>query len=277
MDSKKKQNGYWDNFANVELEVLAFIEECGTPSIMPKNPELCQAGRLDLTHAIQKHGGYAVVAKRLGLTCAKQSIGHWDDFSSVESEVFLFIKKHGSPGVMPMIDELRKAGRGDLDKAIQKHDGYRAVAERLGLKLAYTKRPLGYWNDFANLEREFLAFVQKHGTRGVMPTNLELRKAGRNDLANAVHEHSGCAAVAERLGLKLAYARKLRGYWNDFANVKRELFAFIEEHGTPDVMPTQDELKKAGRNDLADAIHKHSGYAAVAERLGLQLASFVTS
>jgi len=60
------------------------------------------------------------------------------------------------------------------------------------------------------------------------------------------------------------------GYWNDFVNVKRELFAFISEHGTTGVMPTQNELQKAGHRVLALAINKHGGLMVVAKRLGLK-------
>src|SRR5438445_749981 len=139
---------------------------------------------------------------------------------------------------------------------------------------AYRKKPQGYWNDFANVERELLAFIEDHGTPGVMPTQDELTKTKRGDLKNAISKkHGGYPAVAERLGLEFTCTAKPRGYWSDFSNVERELLAFIKEHGTPGVMPTAAELAKAGRGDLTGAIsNHHGGYLPVAEQLGLKLA-----
>lgn len=51
-------------------------------------------------------------------------------------------------------------------------------------------------------------------------------------------------------------AQKPPSYWGDFANVERELLAFVAQHGIDRVMPTKHELKAAGRNDLYDAISK---------------------
>jgi hypothetical protein len=63
--------------------------------------------------------------------------------------------------------------------------------------------------------------------------------------------------------------RKSPGYWEDFSNLKRELLTFIETQGTPGVMPTGQELQKAGRGDLLNAIPNHGGWQSVAECLGL--------
>lgn len=80
MDSKRKPNGYWDDFANVECELHTFIEEHGTRGVMPTKPELEKAERSDLSNAIRKHGGYPAVAERLGLqlTYSRKSPSYWD-------------------------------------------------------------------------------------------------------------------------------------------------------------------------------------------------------
>src|SRR2546426_2117028 len=116
--------------------------------------------------------------------------------------------------------------------------------EAQGGEVAYGRKPQGYWNEFASVERELLAFIESHGTPGVMPTNTDLGKAGRSDLQNALAKHGDYPSVAARL--RLACAKKQQGYWDDFANVGHELLAFIEEHGTPSAMPTSVELGKAG-------------------------------
>jgi len=64
--SSQKPRGYWDDFANVETELRAFIAEHGTDGIMPTVSEL-DAGYSSLTYAIRKHGGISTVAERLSL------------------------------------------------------------------------------------------------------------------------------------------------------------------------------------------------------------------
>ena len=70
-----------------------------------------------------------------------------------------------------------------------------------------------------------------------------------------------------------------RGYWQDAANVERELRAFMGLYGISARMPTTRELLSKGANSLYMAINKHGGFNAVAERLGLpatQRYKFVT-
>jgi hypothetical protein len=273
MGSTRKPTGYWADFSNFERELLAFIEEHGTPGVMPTDKELRKARLGNLPDAISKHGGYAEVAERLGLTYNRKRPGYWDDFSNVKRELLAFIQEQGTHGVMPTQDELMKAPQGTLPSAIQKHGGYAVVAKRLKLELTYTKKTLGYWDDFVNLERELLAFIAKHGTPGLMPTNEELRKAKQSSLSAAIQKHGGYPAVAERLELGFAHIAKPPGYWDDFSNVERKLLEFIQEYGKQGVMPKDNELRQAGQSSLSVAIGKHGGYSAVAERLGLRAAN----
>ena len=97
--------------------------------------------------------------------------GFWTVFSNLERELLAFIMKHGTPGVMPTVKQLRQYGFGCLANAIDKnYGGVRKVAERLGLELACTRKTIGFWEDFTNVERELLAFTVKHGTPGLMPS-----------------------------------------------------------------------------------------------------------
>ena len=61
-----------------------------------------------------------------------------------------------------------------------------------------------------------------------------------------------------------------RGYWQDVANVERELRAFMGLYGIAGRMPTMRELQSRGANSLYGAIHKHGGFTALAQRLGLR-------
>ena len=102
-----------------------------------------------------------------------------------------------------------------------------------------------------------------------MPSVSELGAVQRNDLIIAIGKHGGFPAVADQLRLERPNARKSIGYWDDFDNVRQELQAFIQEHGTSGVMPTQTELVQVGRNSLSSAIREHGGFAVVARHLGL--------
>src|SRR5258708_8628828 len=274
MQYTRKPGKYWNDFAHVETELLAFIEEYGTSGIMPIEKELLQAGRRDLAKAIRKNNGVEAVAQRLGLQLPshkRKRHGYWEDFANVAFELQNFIAEHGTPGVMPKQNELTRAGYHSLANAIDHHGGIFVVAQRLGLRLSHAQHPDGYWDDFVNIERELLAYIEKCGTQEVMPSRGELMRANLGDLAGAFDKYGGSSAVAERLGLRMKI--KPMGHWDDFTNVKRELLAFIQEQGTPDVMPTAKALEDVGRSNLIFAINKHGGMSTVAGRLGLQLSS----
>ncbi len=263
---------YWSDFANLERELRAFITAQGAAGLMPTYDTLAAAKRQDLVAAIQRHGGTFAVAERLGLVhpVEKKPAGYWDDFAALERELAAFITAHGSPGHMPTTTELVDAGQHALRSAIQQHGGMLAVAERLGLARPDARKPANYWDDLANVERELRAFIARHGTPGQMPTSDVLYAQGCSTLAAAIGRHGGFAVVAERMGLTRPAARKPLGYWDDFANVERELRAFLATHGRAGRMPTMKELAAAGCGPLASALTRHGGMAAVAERLGLE-------
>ena len=195
-----------------------------------------------------------------------------NELAQTQQALCNFIEAHGAPGIMPTPIALLQAGRRDLDQAINKIGGYVHVATQLGLDLQYARKPGKYWSEFVHVEMELLAFIEEHGTAGMMPITEELLRAQRGDLAKAIKKHGGIEAVAERLKLQIPpYKRKQRGYWEDFDNVARELQNFISEHGNPGVMPTQRELIRVKQHGLAIAIYSHGGFSAVAERLRLQL------
>src|SRR5258707_1821427 len=103
-----------------EQALYNFIQVHGSSDTMPASTELRQAGRSDLDQAINRQGGYALVADQQGLTMKyiRKPGKYWNDFTHVDTELLAFIKERGTPGVMPIQEELLQAGRGDLAKAI---------------------------------------------------------------------------------------------------------------------------------------------------------------
>jgi transposase-like protein len=132
------------------------------------------------------------------------------------------------------------------------------------------RKPLNYWKNFETVQCEILALNKNREQVGVMPTARELHELGRGDLQKAISKHHhGFQTVAEKMGL--AYRQKRSRYWYDFETVKRELFAFIKEHGVPGVMPTKTELEAVKMGSLCMAIDLHGGFPVVANMLNLEL------
>jgi hypothetical protein len=174
---------------------------------MPKAAELKQLGRGDLMKAISKHhGGYQSVAERMGLDCGKKRHRYWYDFANVEAELKAFIEQQGTPGIMPTKKELEEAGKGSLANALALHGGVLEAANRLNLKLAYDRKPQGYWDNPDNLRHEIEEVVQQLGTPGVLPTHEQLSSAQRSDLICAIARNGGWPSVARRFGL--TYSKK---------------------------------------------------------------------
>src|SRR6266702_433183 len=102
---KRKRHGYWEDFVNIERELLAFVSEYGTPGVMPSRNDLRQAGLHDLNGALKKHGGTSAVARRLNLQPKIKPIGHWDDITNIEKALSAYIDEYGTSGVMPTLSE----------------------------------------------------------------------------------------------------------------------------------------------------------------------------
>ncbi|MBD1863042.1 MULTISPECIES: transposase [Trichocoleus] len=198
----------------------------------------------------------------------RRPVGYWENFDNLKRELIALNEIRGQIGVMPTAQELQQMKRCDLQKAVSEfHGGYAAVAEKLGL--IYGKKTYGYWLEFSNLEHELVAFIEHHGTPGVMPTKEEIQ-AVEPSLSWAIGQHGGFLQVAQRLNLKLSYSRKPRGYWRNLDNMKREILEVVEQLGQIEkTMPTHEELTRIGRKDLINAIASNGGWASVGKRIGL--------
>jgi hypothetical protein len=211
--------------------------------------------------------------------------GYWDDLSNLRAEIERYaVSAHLPLDEMPTAAALRVAKRRDLDNAITKAGGYRAVAREIGLSAKSDERkPHGYWNDFANVEAELRVVASVHGTGDIhkMPSLTDLHAAQRMDLVQAIDRHGGFETVADRMGLEFVAGKKKRaGYWKDWNLVASELSDFVAKRiqrqepsetsgGSKTIMPSQGELVRAGRADLSEAISDfHGGFAATAAKMG---------
>ena len=145
------------------------------------------------------------------------------------------------------------------------HSGGRPIVRR---RSRGPRKAFRYWREWENLERELRAWMAEHGDGATMPTMAQLSadEAGQR-IRNAIQKYwGGSAGVAERLCL--AGARKPAGWWTPEA-LRTELGAWMAEHGDGQTMPTQRELRQAGRADLINAVQAQGGAAAVGAQMGL--------
>ncbi len=272
--TRRKPNGYYKQFEALESELLRWVEESGTPRLMPTAQQLKDAcpPRHDLVKAISDHGGFLGVAKRLGLsmTHTKKPDGYYDDPVNLAREIYAAVAQNKLSGVMPTPTQLVAMGKSGLVAAICARGGFWSVAESLGL--TPNRRQKGYWTA-ETVDAEVKAYVERGQVGQWMPTDFELRETGRADLAVAIARYGGgMREVAARLGLVTRAPRRNRR-WADEGVIARELLEFIREHGAPGRMPTQASLIVAGRCDLAIAISRFGGgWTRVAGQLGLELA-----
>lgn len=131
-------------------------------------------------------------------------------------------------------------------------------------------KPRGYWHDWGNVEAELRQVVAANGDTGQMPSTSKLRKSGMSSLADAIGRFGGVQTVAGKLGLECG---KAKGYWQDYANVRKEFEDFLAiwrvTSGEANGVPTQEMLRTAGRQDLISAMRLHGGMQRLAEDLDL--------
>merc|ERR1712166_278578 len=165
---------------------------------------------------------------------------------------------------MPTQAQLFAHGRSDLAGAITRHhDGFPAVADRLGLEMTQDHLPDQHWKDFEVVERALLLCIEQHGTPGTMPTEAQLKTSGRADIAEGIKKyHNGIKAVTAALGLRPGSnppSVKPGTYWLKWENVLAEMPAVSKACGVPEQMPTQNQLLASGYSSLYSAIAKHYG------------------
>lgn len=270
----RKKRNCWSSWRFLKGQVRSFAAlHCD--GHMPLQRELVDKGRSDLANAIQKHGGFAHVARRTGLTPAlsvkfKRPKDYWSDLAVLHGELLTFMTKNGYHGVMPRRDQLLKAGRSDIVYAIRKYGGDSAVAADLHL---VWHGPSSFWRVFRNLQRRLLAFLKVYGMQN-MPSIEVLHDHGRTDLIHGIALHGGVMAVARRIGLEVTFPRRKEGYWEHPKNVQRELEELIMKRPleTQKYMPSTVALVQAGRADLATAVRDHGGWIYYGQRLGLRFA-----
>lgn len=203
--------------------------------------------------------------------------GYWHDWANVEAELRQYVTANGDTGQMPSTSKLRKIGMSSLADAIGRFGGVQTVAGKLGLECG---KPKGYWQDYANLRKEYEDFLAiwrvTSGDANGVPTQEMLRTAGRQDLISAIQLHGGMQRLAEDLDLPFYTTRRTgAGSVSGVATGRHKVFqarlwSFIAVNGTNGYMPNAQVLANFGCHKLAEDVERLGGTLKLAKRFGLK-------
>lgn len=134
---------YWRDFANVEKELLEFIDEYGVDGVMPPVALFRKFAMPGLLPAIeQTYGGMTVVARRVGLECMhpRRPHGYWKsrEHRVEELQAFVELLRAEQPNRdhsrMPSYVDMLRWGRADLAAALCRYEGFGTAAKLVGLR-----------------------------------------------------------------------------------------------------------------------------------------------
>lgn len=243
----RKPKGYWENWENVEEELLEVIEELGD---FPTSKQLRDMGNSSLAHAASKyHGSLREIKVEMGFNVSNKPSKYWTLWENVEKELRNVIEELGH---FPTQNELKDLGYSSLILAIPRFNGTNEVRKRMGFDKIKNDR--GYWKEWENVETEIKKIIKDNNLEN-FPTQKFLSKNGYGGLINGIAYFGGFYEVSRKCGIKHSQDRE-RDYWNDWDNVKSALEDITEDTGH---LPTESELKSMGYGALVRAIQKHYG------------------
>ena len=223
--------------------------------------------------------------------------GTWDDFEHLARELRSYMEQQQQQDVRqpPAVEQLQQLAAGSGSKAAGASGGGESQAQipappasHRNLRYAsgsWVGRGSGLHQPGPASGAALLSSGQgapkaagaaKGGSSGAelvfLPTQQELRAAGRADLIGGIRQHGGSLAVARRLGWAVRHGRL-----PSEAAVVQQLFEFAaraqqgagKSAAAADVpsMPTLRELSEGGRADLAGAVMRLGGVQAFAALL----------
>jgi hypothetical protein len=262
---KRKPEGYWKEWRNMERELNIIIGE--NNGEFPTHARIIDLGGSGLYNAIKRyHGGPNVVRERMGYeVIARKPPNFWRDWNNVERELKIIIEKNN--GEFPTQNKFFEMKKSSLYSAFgQYHGGPNAVRKRMGYERL--EKPNGFWKDWDNFRNELLIAIEENGME--FPSNTRFSEMKKSSIYNAMHKyHGGPNAVRKRMGYE--EIRKSLSYWKNWENARDKLLTIIEENNGE--FPSDDRLCKLGNSGLSESIYRdHGGYPAVRRRMGYKLA-----
>ena len=253
----------------------------------PRHREFVASGRKGLYHAVLKHGGSRLWAKRMGVAWVERHPGTappWTE-DRVRERLAVFLRGRTD---WPAAAEFTAAGQARLLKAARKFGGVehwtkefdlrprtrstnsqtRARRRRAGAR-SNRRATVGsdrvYWDD-AQIEAAIAPLIEDLGR---WPTKSEFRRAGLGKALAAVYGHGGSVAWQQRFGVtarESSHRVPDRRRWNAKL-VEAELREFCQGRNT---WPTYAEFQASGHRGLYQAANRYGGIGHWQSRIALQ-------
>ncbi len=262
MIGKRKSNGYYKDWQNLERDLKQAIRK--NRGKFPPHDRLCELGYSTLGDAIYKyHGGARVVRKKMGYDLVMGPVGYYKNWENFEREMNKAIEEND--GEFPSLPTLLKLGRGDLSKAISRHQkGYPAVRKKMGYNLV--EKPKGYYKQWKNVKKELEKAIEEND--GEFPSSIRLAQLRYCSLPGAICKyHGGFFNAREKMGYDLK--RRSNGYYKDWQNLERDLKQAIRKNRGK--FPSQKTLTKLSYGRLNPAILYHGGFNIVRKKMRYEI------
>ena len=253
--------------------------------MMPTRRELEDMGRRDIVRLVMKAGGFLEVAQYLGYTSIRRPPGYWEDETTLDRELSLFVaanwvKFHAEIHAFDFQDHHDQEHHEEEEistfqnetVAVEEED-----AEEEGEETEYST----YWFNTVTRRMKWtqptlprVVEIDDHGTElfieteedRAMPSRSALLAAGRYDLHGAIVAAGGYVHVAEMLDRWPAWPPTHR--FKNTKILKSEIEDFIEEHELPKkILPSASDFLNLGRPDVHQAILRAGGYSSVATQI----------
>jgi len=239
-----KRHGYW-----TDKKVLQYARKVvAEKGYLPAKDELNRLGYGDLAGQIERRGGYTHYKEKLGIDDKRKPLGFWRDWDNAKSELESMID---SLGHFPSQNEIQETGHASLSTAIVKyHGGLTRARKELGYE--EERKPRGYWKSKKNVKKELERASKKLGH---FPSSVDLGKLGLSTLVVALKQHhGGIQQIRDEMGYEPGI--KSMGYWQNTNNILEEAKTTIRDSKS-DILPSERELRRLGKQSLAVAISKY--------------------
>ena len=195
--AKKKPNGYWNKWENLDREIKIFFQENPQFTELPSQRTLYKLGYSVLPLAITKNKGFAEVRKRLGhANGEKVGKGKWKDIEFTLDEARRIMKELGLD-YLPEQNLLNKKGYSSLCNAIYRyHGGFTKFRKLLGQKSRKSPRT---WQSLDSTLEYARDFLRQHPEYDKLPSVQVLRDSGEHGFVSGIYDHHGGYARFRRL------------------------------------------------------------------------------
>lgn len=173
----------------------------------------------------------------------------WDK-NKVYEEAINLVKKYGE---LPGRPKLKRIGRLDFVMALRRHYPGQMTQLRKDLNLKAKCKPANYWTKQRVIDKT----KEIISSEGEMPTQKRLKELGYSTINTKAREYfGGLRGLAIACGISIDKLSTEFRYWQNFENVKKEVYLLSEQLGR---FPTTLDFRLLGKHSLLGAISKYYG------------------